>query len=98
MAEIQDQILSFGEIQEAHSCVTIAYSGVRIESEKLYDGVLPTEAYQQCIIYLQEQAKELEADGIKNINIKMVTLHDKNGKEVIDFVAHGTIIKLNNFA
>ena len=94
MADIQNQILSFGEIQEPHECVTIAYAGVRVESEKLYEGVLPTEAYQQCIIYLQEQAKELNADGVKNIDIKMVTSHDKNGKEVIDFIAQGTIFKL----
>ena len=93
MAEIQNQVLSFGEIQEPHECITIAYSGVRVESEKLYENVLPTDAYQQCIIYLQEQAKELDADGVKNINIKMITSHDKNGKEVIDFIAQGTIIK-----
>ena len=94
MADIQEQILSFGEIQEPHECVTIAYAGVRVESEKLYEGVLPTEAYQQCIIYLQEQAKELNADGVKNIDIKMVTSHDRNGKEVIDFIAQGTLFKL----
>ena len=93
MAEIKDQVLSFGEIQEPHICVTIAYSGVRVESEKLYENVLPTDAYQQCIIYLQEQAKDLNADGVKNIDIKMITSHDKGGKEVIDFIAQGTIIK-----
>ncbi len=94
MAEIKDQILSFGEVQEPHTCITIAYAGVRVESEKLYEDVLPTDAYQQCIIYLQEQAKDLNGDGVKNIDIKMVTSHDKDGKEVIDFIAQGTIIKL----
>ena len=94
MADIKNQILSFGEIQESHECITIAYAGVRVESEKLYEGVLPTEAYQQCIIYLQEQAADLDADGVKNIDIKMITSHDKNGNEVIDFIAQGTIIKL----
>ena len=93
MAEIKDQVLSFGEVQEPHTCITIAYAGVRVESEKLYEGVLPTDAYQQCIIYLQEQARDLNADGVKNIDIKMTTSHDKNGKEVIDFIAQGTIIK-----
>lgn len=94
MAEIKDQVLSFGEIQEQHECITIAYSGVRVESEKLYENVLPTDAYQQCIIYLQEQAKDLEADGVKNIDIKMVVSHDNKGKEVIDFIAQGTIVRL----
>jgi len=93
MADIKEQVLSFGEIQEPHECVTIAYAGVRIESERLYESALPTEAYQQCIIYLQEQAQEMGADGVKNIDIKMVTSHDKNGKEVVDFIAQGTLIK-----
>ena len=93
MSNIQNQVLSFGEIQEEHQCVTIAYAGVRVESEKLYGDVLPTDAYQQCIIYLQEQAKDLEADGVKNIDIKIVPSHDKEGNEVIDFIAQGTIIK-----
>ena len=94
MADIQNQILSFGEIQEPHEVVTIAYAGVRIESDRLYEDVVPTDGYQQCIIYLQEQAKEMNADGVKNIDIKVVTTHDKNGKEVVDFLAQGTIIKL----
>jgi len=94
MADLNNQVLSFGEVQQSHECITIVYAGVRVESERLYNDVLPTEAYQQCIIYLQEQAKEMNADGVKNIDVKMVTSHDKNGKEVIDFIAQGTLIKL----
>jgi len=93
MADIKDQVLSFGEIQEPHECMTIAYAGVRVESKRLYESALPTEAYQQCIIYLQEQAKEMYADGVKNIDVKMITSHDKNGEEVVDFIAQGTLIK-----
>jgi len=91
---LEDMILSFGEIQEPHECVTIAYAGVRIESEKLYNGVYPTDGMKECIIYLQQQAQELEADGIKNIDVKSVVSRDKNGNEVIDFLAQGTIIRL----
>ena len=94
MADIQNQILSFGELQEPHNVITIAYAGVRIETDRLYEDVVPTDGYQQCIIYLQEQAKEMNADGVKNIDIKVVTTHDKSGKEVVDFLAQGTIIKL----
>jgi len=94
MADIKDQVLSFGEILQEHECITIAYAGVRLDSDRLYEDVIPTEAYQQCIIYLQEQAKEMNADGVKNIDVKMLTSHDKNGKEVIDFIAQGTLIKL----
>ena len=96
MREIQEQILSFGEIQDAHEVVTIAYSGVRIETSKMYqgEGTFPTDAMQQVIIYLQEQAKEMEGDGVKNIEVKQVVSHDKDGNEVIDFIASGTIIRL----
>jgi uncharacterized protein YbjQ (UPF0145 family) len=96
MREIQQQILSFGEIQDAHEVVTIAYSGVRIETSKMYqgEGTFPTDAMQQVIIYLQEQAKEMEGDGVKNIEVKQVVSHDKDGNEVMDFIASGTIIRL----
>jgi len=91
---IEDMILSFGEIQEPHECVTIAYSGVRVESNKLYNGVYPTDAVKQAIIHLQEQALELEADGVKNIDVKISVSHNEKGEEVIDYFAQGTIIRL----
>ena len=94
--DINEQILSFGELQEAHEVVTIAYSGVRLESSKLYtqEGTFPTDAYQQVIVYLQQQAQEMEADGVKNIEIKVVTSTDSVGNEVMDFIGSGTIIRL----
>ncbi len=94
MRDLENMILSFGEIQEPHECVTIAYAGVRIESNKLYNEVYPTDGMKEVIIYLQQQAKELEADGVKNIDIKVLTSTDKEGNEVIDFLGQGTIIRL----
>jgi len=94
--DINEQILSFGELQEAHEVVTIAYAGVRLETSKLYsgEGTFPTDAYQQVIVYLQQQAAEMEADGVKNIEVKMVTSKDADGIEVIDFIGSGTLIRL----
>jgi len=94
--EITEQILSFGELQEAHEVVTIAYAGVRLETKKLYtnEGTFPTDAYQQVIVYLQQQAQEMDADGVKNIDIKIVTSTDANGNEVMDFIGSGTIIRV----
>ena len=94
--KMKKQILSFGEIQEPHTCVTIAYAGVRVESKKMYKTIMPTDAYQKCIEFLQEQAAELNTDGVKNIDIKCITSHDENGEEVIDFIAQGTLIKLTS--
>jgi hypothetical protein len=92
--DIENMILSFGEIQEPHECVTIAYAGVRVESERLYNGVYPTDAMKEVIVYLQQQAQDLEADGVKNIDVKTVVVKDENGKEVVDYLAQGTIIRL----
>jgi len=94
MAKINEQILSFGEIQEPHSCMTIAYGSVRVEIEKLYDNVLPTDAVREVIIMLQQQAEEMDADGVKNIQVTVTPTKDKNGKDVIDYYAVGTLIKL----
>jgi len=93
MAKINEQILSFGEIQEPHSIVTIAYGSVRIEIEKLYDSVLPTDAVREVIIMLQQQAEEMDADGVKNIQVTITPTKDKNGKDVIDYYGVGTLIK-----
>ncbi len=92
--DLENMILSFGEIQERHECVTIAYAGVRVESNKLYNGVYPTDGIKEVILYLQQQAQELEADGVKNIDVKVVTSKDKDGNEVVDFLGQGTIIRL----
>ena len=93
MAEINEQVLSFGEIGESHSCITIAYGSVRIEVEKLYDAALPTDAVREVIIMLQQQAQEMDADGVKNINITITPTKDAKGKDVIDYYGMGTIIK-----
>ena len=91
---LEEMILSFGEIQEPHECVTIAYAGVRVESEKLYNGVYPTDGMKEVIIYLQQQAQELEADGVKNITVTITSTTDKNGEAVVDYYGMGTLIKL----
>ena len=94
MAKINEQILSFGEISEAHSCMTIAYGSVRIEVEKMYGEVLPTDAVREVIIMLQQQAEEMNADGVKNINVTITPTKNAEGKDVIDYYGMGTLIKL----
>jgi uncharacterized protein YbjQ (UPF0145 family) len=92
--DMENMILSFGEIQEPHECVTITYAGVRVESVRLYEDVYPTDGMKEVIVYLQREAQNLEADGVKNIDIKLLTTKDRDGNEVVDFLAQGTIIKL----
>ena len=36
MRNVEEQVLSFGEIQDAHEVITIAYAGVRMETSKMY--------------------------------------------------------------
>jgi len=93
--DIKNQILSFGEIPQPHEVVTIAYAGVRLPSKDLYkDELFPTTAMQEVIVYLQEQAEDMEADGVKNIDVKVITSHNEKGEEVVDYLATGTLIKL----
>ncbi len=94
MAKINEQILSFGELQESHSCMTIAYGSVRVETQKMYGDIVPTDAVREVIIMLQQQAEEMNADGVKNIDIKVTPTKDANGNDVIDYYAMGTLIKL----
>ena len=93
MAKMNEQVLSFGEITEPHSCMTIAYGSVRIEIEKLYDAALPTDAVREVIIMLQQQAEEMNADGVKNITINITPTKDAKGNDVIDYYGMGTLIK-----
>ena len=85
--EINEQILSFGEIQEPHG-------SVRVEQNRLYKDVLPTDAVKQVIIMLQEQAAEMEADGVKNITVTITPATNEKGEAVMDYYGMGTIIKL----
>ena len=93
MAKINEQILSFGEITEPHNCMTIAYGSVRLETNKLYDAALPTDAVREVIIMLQQQAEEMDADGVKNITINITPTKDAKGNDVIDYYGMGTLIK-----
>jgi uncharacterized protein YbjQ (UPF0145 family) len=92
--EINEQILSFGEIQEPHESFTIAYGSVRVEQNRLYKDVLPTDAVKQVIIMLQEQAQEMGADGVKNITVTVTSATDEKGEAVMDYYGMGTLIKL----
>jgi uncharacterized protein YbjQ (UPF0145 family) len=96
MRDYNEQILSFGEIQEPHECVTIAYGSVRVEQNRMYEDVLPTDAVKQVIIMLQEQAKEMGADGVKNITVNIAPSKNKDGIDVLDYYGMGTIIKLKD--
>jgi uncharacterized protein YbjQ (UPF0145 family) len=91
--KIEEQVLSFGEVPQPHQVITIVYSSVRIESSRLYKDLVPTDAVKHAILFLQREAEEQGADGIKNISIEMVPVHTENGEEVVDFYAMGTLFK-----
>jgi uncharacterized protein YbjQ (UPF0145 family) len=62
----------------------------------MYEDILPTDAVKQVIIMLQEQAKDMQADGVKNIQITVTPSKNKDGVDVLDYYAMGTIIRLKD--
>ncbi len=87
-------ILSFGEIPQEHEIVNIAYSFTQQKQEKWFNGELPIDPVMRSVSMLEEQAKKLKADGVKNIQIKILEGKDKDGDKVINVWCMGTIIKL----
>jgi hypothetical protein len=89
-------ILSFGEIQEPHEIVNIAYSFAQQKQEKWFEDELPIDPVMRVVGMLEQQAEQLKADGVKNIKIQIVQGVDKDGDPVINVWGMGTIIKLKN--
>jgi hypothetical protein len=87
-------ILSFGEIQEPHEVVNIAYAFTQQKQSAWFEGELPIDPLIRVISMLEKQAVELKADGVKNISIKILEGVDKDGDKVINVWGMGTIIKL----
>ena len=87
-------ILSFGEIQEPHEVVNIAYAFTQQKQSAWFEGELQIDPLIRVISMLEKQAVELKADGVKNISIKILEGVDKDGDKVINVWGMGTIIKL----
>jgi hypothetical protein len=89
-------ILSFGEVQEPHEIVNIAYAFAQQKQKAWFNGELPIDPVMRVVAMLEQQANELKADGVKNIQIKIVEGTDKDGDKVINVWGMGTIIKLKS--
>jgi len=48
----------------------------------------------RVVAMLEEQARQLQADGVKNITVKILEGIDKDGDKVINVWGMGTIVKL----
>ncbi|GEM_PF-912668 len=89
-------ILSFGEIQEEHEIVNIAYAFSQQKQKNWFNGELPIDPVMQVVAMLEEQANRLKADGVKNIKIQILQGKDNDGDDVINVWGMGTIIKLKS--
>ena len=87
-------ILSFGEIQEPHEIVNIAYAFTQQRQSTWFEGELPIDPVMRVVGMLEQQAEQLKADGVKNIKIQILQGVDKEGEAVINVWGMGTIIKL----
>jgi len=87
-------ILSFGEIQEKHEIVNIAYAFAQQKQSKWFNGELPIDPVMRVVSMLEQQAVQLKADGVKNISIQILEGVDSDGDKVINVWGMGTIVKL----
>jgi hypothetical protein len=87
-------ILSFGEIPQEHEIVNIAYAFAQQKQSTWFNGELPIDPIMRVVSMLEQQAVQLKADGVKNINIRILEGVDGDGDKVINVWGMGTIIKL----
>jgi len=87
-------VLSFGEINQPHEIVNIAYAFAQQKQSSWFNGELPIDPVMRVVSMLEEQARQLQADGVKNITIKILEGTDKDGDKVINVWGMGTIVKL----
>ena len=87
-------VLSFGEINQPHEIVNIAYAFAQQKQKSWFNEELPIDPVMRVVSMLEEQARQLQADGVKNITIKILEGTDKDGDKVINVWGMGTIVKL----
>ncbi len=87
-------VLSFGEIPQEHEIVNIAYAFAQQKQKQWFNGELPIDPVMRVVSMLEEQARQLKADGVKNIQVKILEGTDKDGDKVINIWGMGTIVKL----
>ncbi len=87
-------VLSFGEIPQEHEIVNIAYAFAQQKQKQWFNGELPIDPVMRVVSMLEEQARQLKADGVKNIQVKILEGTDKDGDKVINVWGMGTIVKL----
>jgi len=87
-------VLSFGEINQPHEIVNIAYAFAQQKQSSWFNGELPIDPVMRVVAMLEEQARQLQADGVKNITVKILEGTDKDGDKVINVWGMGTIVKL----
>ncbi|WP_456455514.1 hypothetical protein [Thermovibrio sp.] len=87
-------VLSFGEIPQEHEIVNIAYAFAQQKQKQWFNGELPIDPVMRVVSMLEEQARQLKADGVKNIQVKIIEGTDSDGDKVINVWGMGTIVKL----
>jgi uncharacterized protein YbjQ (UPF0145 family) len=65
-----------------------------VEPDKLYTEMEPIDPIRHLIIILQENARDMGGDGLKNIQIQVTPITLSDGRQVIDYYAMATIVQL----
>ncbi|ADY74118.1 hypothetical protein Dester_1491 [Desulfurobacterium thermolithotrophum DSM 11699] len=87
-------ILSFGEIPHEHEIVNIAYAFAQQKMKTWFNGELPIDPVMRVVSMLEQQAEQLEANGVKNITIQITHAADEDGEMVVNVWGMGTIVRV----
>jgi len=95
-------ILSFGEVPQPHEVLTLVYAYAEADPETFFtkdekgEQILPIDYVMYVVDMLIKAAQEqYKANGLKNIQIKIVPGKNKEGKEIYRIFGMATAIRVH---
>ncbi len=95
-------ILSFGEIPQPHEVLTLVYAYAEADPDTFFtkdeqgQDILPTDYIMYVVDMLIKAAQEqYQANGLKNIQIKIIPAKNKEGKEIYRIFGMATAVRVH---
>ena len=95
-------ILSFGEVPQPHEVLTLVYAYTEADPETFFkkdergEQILPIDYVMAVVDMLIKAAQEqFKANGLKNIQIKIIPGKNKEGKDIYRIFGMATAIRVH---